>query len=81
MCLKESIVMQSSRKRIKLLIIFSMVTLVTALALTTGASPGQRTTEIAGFTTPMSERLGADDKPSLVIHFTGEVHGTLEPCG
>ena len=73
--------MQSSLKRIKLISILCIVTLATVLSLTTGASQGKRTTEIAGFTLPMNERLGADDKPSLVIHFTGEVHGTLEPCG
>jgi hypothetical protein len=74
--------MQSSLNRIKLAVILGIVTLSTFISFTskTGASQGQRT-EVAGMTLPLNERLGADDKPSLVVHFTGEVHGTLEPCG
>lgn len=37
--------------------------------------------EIVGTTAPMSERLGADDNPAFVIHFTGDTHGSLEDCG
>jgi hypothetical protein len=74
--------MQSSVNRLKLVVILGLITLSTFFSLTfkTGASQAQRT-EIAGISSPLSERLGADDKPSLVVHFTGEVHGTLEPCG
>jgi hypothetical protein len=37
--------------------------------------------EIVGIGSTMNERLGADDKPAFVIHFTGELHGSLETCG
>lgn len=37
--------------------------------------------EFAGIGSTMTERLGADDGPSLVLHFSGDIHGSLEPCG
>jgi hypothetical protein len=37
--------------------------------------------EIVGVGASLTERLGADDKPSLVVHFSGDIHGSLEPCG
>jgi 2',3'-cyclic-nucleotide 2'-phosphodiesterase (5'-nucleotidase family) len=37
--------------------------------------------ELIGMGASMSERLGADDKPALVVHFVGEMHGSLETCG
>ena len=47
-------------------------------------SAGQTRTdrpEFAGIGSSMTERLGADDGPSLVLHFSGDIHGSLEPCG
>jgi len=41
----------------------------------------QRRFEIVGLGTPFSERLGKDDGASFVIHFVGDIHGSLEPCG
>ncbi|HWP45121.1 MAG TPA: hypothetical protein VNO14_17905 [Blastocatellia bacterium] len=37
--------------------------------------------EIVGVGATMSERLGDDDNPSLVVHLSGDIHGSLEPCG
>ena len=37
--------------------------------------------EIVGVGVPMSERVGKDDGAVLIVHFSGEIHGGLEPCG
>jgi hypothetical protein len=37
--------------------------------------------EIIGIGASMPERLGSDDGASLVVHFSGDIHGSLEPCG
>ncbi|MEW6212749.1 MAG: hypothetical protein AB1631_30770 [Acidobacteriota bacterium] len=37
--------------------------------------------EIIGIGAGMNERIGADDGAALVIHFSGDIHGGLEPCG
>jgi hypothetical protein len=50
------------------------------IARATEQSAGDRP-EIIGVGASMPERLGADDKPSLVVHFSGDIHGSLEPCG
>jgi hypothetical protein len=31
--------------------------------------------------TPLAERFGPDDGMSFAIHFSGDTHGSLEPCG
>ncbi|HLG14702.1 MAG TPA: hypothetical protein VJH03_09415 [Blastocatellia bacterium] len=31
--------------------------------------------------TPFGERFGVDDGAVLAVHFSGEIHGGLEPCG
>jgi hypothetical protein len=64
--------------------------LVLAISLFGFSFLSQRTTvnaaqqtprEIVGVGASMNDRLGADDKPAFVIHFTGELHGSLETCG
>jgi len=42
--------------------------------------PG-RPFDLIGYQTPMSERPGVDDGAVMAIHFSGDIHGTLEPCG
>jgi len=37
--------------------------------------------EIVGHETPTKDRFGSDDGAAFVIHFTGDIHGSLEPCG
>ena len=37
--------------------------------------------EIVGQDTPTDARFGADDGAAFVLHFTGDIHGSLEPCG
>ncbi|HKG23319.1 MAG TPA: hypothetical protein VKC34_15580 [Blastocatellia bacterium] len=41
----------------------------------------ERRFEIVGIGTPLKERPGKDDGASFVVHFVGDVHGSLEPCG
>ncbi len=36
---------------------------------------------IFGFGIPLAERVGNDDGAAFVIHFSGDIHGSLEPCG
>lgn len=43
--------------------------------------PPKRPFELIGYQTPFNERMGADDGAVLAIHFSGDIHGTLEPCG
>lgn len=38
-------------------------------------------TEIAGMNASLEERFGKDDKSSFVVHFTGDMHGSLDACG
>ncbi len=64
----------------KLMLVILMAAFL-AFLFTGRSGAFQQQTEIAGVDAPMSERLGADDKPSLVVHFTGDIHGSLEPCG
>ncbi|MEW6126614.1 MAG: hypothetical protein AB1757_06200 [Acidobacteriota bacterium] len=73
--------MYSSIKRAKLLALIFMLAMAVALSLNLKTGIAQQKTEIVGVGTTLDQRLGADDKPSLVIHFTGELHGNLEPCG
>lgn len=44
-------------------------------------SAAQRRFEIVGLGTPFSERTGKDDGAAFVVHFVGDIHGSLEPCG
>jgi hypothetical protein len=37
--------------------------------------------EIVGQEAPLKDRFGADDGAAFVLHFTGDIHGSLEPCG
>jgi hypothetical protein len=37
--------------------------------------------EIVGQDTPTEARFGTDDGVAFVLHFTGDIHGSLEPCG
>jgi hypothetical protein len=37
--------------------------------------------EIVGQDTPTDARFGADDGAAFILHFTGDIHGSLEPCG
>ncbi|HYP29520.1 MAG TPA: hypothetical protein VE262_22605 [Blastocatellia bacterium] len=41
----------------------------------------QRRFEVVGLGTPLKERTGKDDGASFVVHFVGDIHGSLEPCG
>lgn len=73
-------------KKIKILfILLAICTLgFNSLSRQTDASANQQTphrAEIIGMGASISERLGADDKPALVVHFVGEMHGSLETCG
>ena len=41
----------------------------------------QRRFEIVGIDAPLAERAGTDDGAAFAIHFIGNTHGSLEPCG
>ncbi|HXG93106.1 MAG TPA: hypothetical protein VNN73_12190 [Blastocatellia bacterium] len=40
-----------------------------------------RRLEIVGMDIPVAERAGTDDGAAFVVHFIGDTHGGLEPCG
>ena len=74
------------RKRIKIVFVLLAISLpvFNSLSQQTAANSSQQTphrVEIVGMGASMNERLGADDKPALVVHFVGEMHGSLETCG
>lgn len=37
--------------------------------------------EFVGMFVPRAERAGSDDGAAFAIHFTGDTHGSLDPCG
>ena len=45
------------------------------------AGEPQRRFEIVGIDAPFGERAGTDDGAAFVLHFFGNTHGSLEPCG
>jgi hypothetical protein len=73
-------------KKFKIVFILLAISILifNSLSQLTGASSSQQPphrAEIIGIGASMNERLGADDKPALVVHFVGEMHGSLETCG
>jgi hypothetical protein len=70
------------------LIVVAMVVAATCYLTPRGASGGgmaqqedRSRIEIVGHETPTKDRFGSDDGAAFVIHFTGDIHGSLEPCG
>ena len=81
--------MQSGRrlKQIKLVIV-AFVASVTGWSLPsqvissdTSQQEDRSRFEIVGQDTPPDARFGTDDGVAFVLHFTGDIHGSLEPCG
>ena len=81
--------MQSGKrlKRIKLVLV-SIVACITGWSLSSqgisSSVPQQEDRnrfEIVGQDTPTDDRFGADDGAAFILHFTGDIHGSLEPCG
>ena len=79
-----------SRQRIKgiKLVLVSFVSVIAAWSLpshVTSSNISQQEDrsrfEIVGQDTPTDARFGADDGVAFVLHFTGDIHGSLEPCG
>ncbi|MBI3654650.1 MAG: hypothetical protein HY231_26765 [Acidobacteria bacterium] len=72
-------------KSLKFAIVILAISLFVGLSLSrqTVAHTAQQVhrSEIIGMGASMNERLGADDHPAFVVHFTGELHGSLETCG
>jgi hypothetical protein len=58
-----------------------LVAIALGVSLVAGGVQQRPPLEIAGYQATMDERLGKDDGAAFVIHFTGDIHGTLEPCG
>jgi hypothetical protein len=78
---------QKMNKRIKLIAV-AMLSAFASYLLPwpdTGASAAQQRQyarpEIIGQETPYNERFGSDDGAAFAIHFSGDIHGNLEPCG
>jgi hypothetical protein len=81
--------MQSGKglKRIKLVLV-SLVAGMTGWSLPSQGSSSNVSQqedrsrfEIVGQDTPTDDRFGADDGSAFILHFTGDIHGSLEPCG
>jgi len=71
-------------KRLKLFVVLLIAVTTFWAHFQTNASTQEQSTrlfEIAGATMPFEQRFGVDDRPSFVVHFEGDTHGTLEPCG
>ena len=69
-------------KPIKFAVIILAIILFVGLSLSHQIAAQQtHRAEIVGVGASMNERLGADDHPAFVVHFTGELHGSLETCG
>lgn len=71
-------------KRLKLFVVLLIAGTTFWAHFQTKASPQEQSTrlfEIAGVTMPFEQRVAATDRPSFVVHFEGDTHGTLEPCG
>ena len=68
-------------KKVKLTITV-LLSVLTGLAAVTGQTVTHNDRlELVGMQATMAERLGTDDGMSFAIHFGGETHGSLEPCG
>jgi hypothetical protein len=68
-------------KRVKLV---ASVTMLVCLAAAFGEGEAQverPKLEVMGLGVPLGERLGADDGFQFAVHFSGDTHGSLEPCG
>lgn len=76
-----------SIKRAKLILIALIAAVITVCLIRqpAGASSAQDTprkrVEIVAQGTPLAERFGPDDGMAFAIHFSGDIHGSLEPCG
>jgi hypothetical protein len=70
-------------KRAKLILIALMTAIICACFTWRSDAQGgaQKRVEIVPQGTPLAERFGPDDGMSFVIHFSGDTHGSLEPCG
>jgi hypothetical protein len=43
--------------------------------------PAQQSAAAGGLSPALLERLGKDDGYALAIHYSGDLHGSLETCG
>jgi hypothetical protein len=48
---------------------------------TAAQDQGARSFEMVGVNVPFEKRIGADDGAVFVVHFMGDTHGSLDPCG
>ena len=76
---------QTANKGLKLIITLSTSVLVTFLSLNRGMTAAQeqsgRMFEMVGMNVPFEQRTGVDDGALFAVHFTGDTHGSLDPCG
>jgi len=76
---------QTIRQGLKLSVTASASLLAFLLSFNRGSTAGQeqpgRLFEMVGMNVPFEQRIGADDGAMFVVHFTGDTHGSLDPCG
>jgi hypothetical protein len=71
-------------KRLKLIVVLVIAGTTFWAHFQTNANTQEESTrlfEIVGAMVPFEQRVGVDDRPSFVVHFEGDTHGTLEACG
>ena len=72
-------------KHVKLIAIVMLLSAYLLPSSDAGASNAQqreyRRPDIVGDLVPYEERFAPDDGAAFVIHFSGDIHGNLEPCG
>lgn len=60
---------------------FGLATLLSCVLISTIQVGAQQTATTAQAPQPLAERLGKDDGYALAIHYSGDLHGSLETCG
>jgi hypothetical protein len=77
---------QNSNKTAKLIIIFIAAIVCGCLTwqkarANAGQDQPRKQLELVGVNAPYETRAGNDDGAAFAIHFMGNTHGSLEPCG
>jgi len=60
---------------------FVFAILLSGAIINTFPTWAQQRAAATGSPQPIDERLGKDDGYALAIHYSGDLHGSLETCG
>ena len=60
---------------------FVFAILLSGAMISTIPVAAQQPAATGGLAQPMLDRLGKDDGYALAIHYSGDLHGSLETCG